>query len=348
MARFSGSYSYRRARQRKMWFSAITAALIIITLLVLTYMYFGGDEDARSVPDVRSQLPEPVKDIVVIQSQRPEPEIKKPPVEPALINETPAVPEDTDPETDKLIKQAIECTLDPVKTVEARGRLNDLLAMPLSGNQRQLVKKTLSDLSDKWLFSSDALPGDRLCGYYKVQSGDLLSNIGKKFKVPYQMLMKINNIKSPQLLRAGETIKVIEGPFHAKVSLSTFTMELYLGDTYVKSFKVGLGRPGNETPTGLWLVKADGKMIKPTWTDPDTGKTYESEDPDYPLGSRWIGLDGLEGNARDRTGFAIHGTKDANEIGRATSRGCIRLHNGNAILMYNVLMPGISQVRVVD
>jgi len=56
----------------------------------------------------------------------------------------------------------------------------------------------------------------------------------------------------------------------------------------------------------------------------------------------------LKGEALGRTGFAIHGTKDPDEIGVAKSRGCIRLHNGNAILVYNLMIPGKSKVEVVE
>ena len=79
-----------------------------------------------------------------------------------------------------------------------------------------------------------------------------------------------------------------------------------------------------------------------------TGKTYEASDPDYPLGSRWIALDGIAGEAKDRTGFAIHGTKDPNEIGTANSQGCIRVHNGDAIFLFDLLTPALSRVEVVD
>ena len=96
------------------------------------------------------------------------------------------------------------------------------------------------------------------------------------------------------------------------------------------------------------MVKSDGKLISPRWTDPDTGKTYKASDPDYPLGSRWIALRGVEGAAAGRTGFAIHGTKDPNQIGKSDSRGCIRMYNGDAIMMYNLLMPGLSQVQIMD
>jgi len=116
----------------------------------------------------------------------------------------------------------------------------------------------------------------------------------------------------------------------------------------VRSFPVGLGKPGRETPTGVWVVKPGNKLIKPPWWDEEAERLYQPDDPDYPLGSRWIGLEGIEGEAVGRTGFAIHGTKDPNEIGTAASRGCIRLHNGDAVLVYNLLMPGHSRVEVVE
>jgi len=95
-------------------------------------------------------------------------------------------------------------------------------------------------------------------------------------------------------------------------------------------------------------VESDGKLIKPTWTDPDTGSTYVGDDPDYPLGSRWIALEGLEGAATGRTGFAIHGTKDPESIGTRSSRGCIRLYNGDVVEVYNLLYNGISEVLIMD
>ena len=89
-------------------------------------------------------------------------------------------------------------------------------------------------------------------------------------------------------------------------------------------------------------------MIKPTWTDPDTGKTYLGSDPDYPLGSRWIALDGIEGDAKGRTGFALHGTKEPETIGTQSSRGCIRLFNGDVIEVYDLMEPGQTGVIVMD
>jgi len=177
---------------------------------------------------------------------------------------------------------------------------------------------------------------------------DLLAMIAERYRVPYEVLMQINKITKPEALQAGQTIKVVDGPFHAKVYRSTFTMDLYLQNTYVRSFKVGLGKPGMETPTGLWRVKPGGKLVQPIWTNPVDGRTYHPEDPDYPLGSRWIALEGLTGEAKERTGFAIHGTKEPDQLGAQVSQGCIRMYNGDAILMYNLLVPTYSQVEITD
>ncbi len=249
----------------------------------------------------------------------------------------------------QLIAEAMKCLeATPAAIIEARDRLNDTLALPMSSQQQEYVKERLSALSDKWLFSRTVFPGDQLCGTYEVQPGDLLLTIGKQFKVPYEILMELNGISRPGALQAGQIIKVINGPFHARISRSTFTMDLYLQNTFVRSFPVGLGKEGMETPTGLWTVKPGGKLIKPAWTNPVTGRRYLPSDSDYPLGSRWIGLEGLKGDAVGRTGFAIHGTNNPQEIGMPVSQGCIRLRDADAVLVYNLLMPVDSQVEIIE
>jgi len=326
----------------------VLVLLIIAAVVVFIYRgsLFSQDEAVAASSE---------KDAAVVKSETIVPVIKpdaksavEAEAEPNLLNFAKPTAEDN-PWVAELITEAMSyLEARPAKVIDARDRLNDALPQPMSEQQRAFIKKQLSELAEKWLFSRTIFPQDKLTGSYKVKPGDLLAGIGKHFKVPYEALVEINKMARPEALQAGDTIKVINGPFHVRVYRSTFTMDLYLQSTFVRSFPVGLGKPGMETPIGLWAVKADGKMIAPTWTDPVTGKTYEAEAPDYPLGSRWIGLEGLKGDAVGRTGFAIHGTKDPNGIGIADSQGCIRLHNGNAILVYNLLAPGESRVEVVD
>jgi len=265
----------------------------------------------------------------------------------SLSAEAAAADASASPEVRALIEQAVEARK-AGKIIRSRDLLNEALKMPMSEVLRDEIKRQLSLLAERWLFSREVLEGDTLTVWYQVKPGDLLVKISNQYKVPHEILMQINHISKPEALQAGQTIKVIRGPFHAVISRSRFTLDLYLQEQYIKTYKIGLGIPGRDTPTGLWRVKANDKLIRPTWTDPDTGRRYAADDPDYPLGSRWIGLEGLEGEAMGRTGFAIHGTKEPETIGTRSSRGCIRLFNGDVIELYNLLYGGQSLVRVED
>jgi LysM repeat protein len=333
-----------RTRRRIYIISALLIIAVVIAYIYKVYPFSREDAVATSTDTGR---PADSKTISPPVKPAAKPAVE-PGTEPGLLKFTQSTAE-ANPQVAELITEAMTyIEAKPARIIDAREKLNETLSLPMSEQQRAFVKKRLSELADKWLFSRTIFPQDKLTGSYKVLPGDLLAGIGKQFKVPYEILAEINNMSRPEALQAGDTIKVINGPFHVRVYRSTFTMDLYLQDTFVRSFPVGLGKPGMETPTGLWVVKKDGKMISPKWTDPISGRTYEPEAPDYPLGSRWIGLEGIEGEAIGRTGFAIHGTKDTNGIGVADSQGCIRLHNGDAVLVYNLLEPGESRIEVVE
>lgn len=234
------------------------------------------------------------------------------------------------------------------RIIAARDTLNDVLNMAMEETLRGQIKRQMQRLADDWLLGRTVQLGDNLCSTYQVQPGDTLTQVAAGFKVPYQFLMKINNIPNEKSLRAGQVIKVVHGPFHAIVYRSSYTMDLYLQNIYVKSYKVGLGKEGHETPSGLWRAKIGGKLIKPTWTDPETGKTYHANDPDYPLGSGWIALEGIDSRTRGIEGIAIHGTNDEKTIGTQSSRGCIRLYNGELVELYDMFEQGFSELRIVD
>lgn len=341
------------ARRRKRHFTGYIILVLIIAGGVIAVIFdvnpFKKEKSTSAPININEEKPESWQQSDI----EPKEETIEP--EPTGVEEEPnllTIPEpsvETDPRADELISKATECiNAKPAKIIEARNKLNEALAFTMSTEQQKFVKEKLSELADEWLFSRKIFPQDPLCGSYKVKPGEILSNIGDKYKVPYKTLMRINNIARAEALRAGETIKVINGPFHATVHRSTFTMDIYLQNSFVKSFQIGLGQPGMETPTGLWQVKKGGKLIGPPWKHPVTGKILHPGDTDYALGSRWIGLEGLDENTKDRDGFGIHGTKEPETIGTATSRGCIRLHNGEVQLVYDLLMPVHSKVKVVD
>ncbi|TFG48732.1 MAG: LysM peptidoglycan-binding domain-containing protein [Candidatus Brocadiia bacterium] len=352
-------YSSQKKPQLKNWI----ALLAIVTAIVLIKVYSGDKNPQPTMADLKppsdaessksgslTGISDSTRFSMDLPKHEPAQQAKAQNVTEQLTAVPPAPAQGTNGlESNDLIKKAAQYLSEsPAKVIEARDYLNSALSTSLSSAQRKQAMNMLSDLSQKWLFSKTVRAGDKLSSTYKVAPGDTLVALGKQYKVPYEIIMQINNVRNPGELRAGDTIKVVDGPFNAKINRLSYTLDLYLQKTYVCSFPVGLGKEGRETPTGLWLVKLGGKLISPTWTDPDTGKTYEAESPDYPLGSRWIGLTGIKGNAKDRNGFALHGTKDNSSIGKSSSRGCIRMIDKDILLMYSLMMPGFSNVEVAD
>lgn len=233
---------------------------------------------------------------------------------------------------------------DPAQMIEVRDKLNEMLRDGAGAELDVQIRKELSKMAGEWLFGPKCLPGEELCAAYQVRQDDLLTRIGQVNRVPWELLAQINGIANPRSLRIGQTLKVVRGPFHAFVSLSEFRMDIYLQGTYVRSFPVGLARPGKRTPVGTWLVK--DRVRNAAWTDPDSGRTLKPGDPDYPLGPIWMPLEGLSGDALGQGSYGIHGTNEPDSIGTASSMGCVRLRNEDAETVFNLLMPGHSRVVI--
>ena len=358
MARLSFNWIHGRFRTSSLYL--VIALIVFGAVVFVLFRGHGGlpqEVSASGAIQEANSPPNSVASSGVANETAPPPGTSSPaspPPQPGLSpvgNPTgvPAASGEANPTVASILSQATALRQSqPGRVIEARNNLNDALKLPMGPQQRQAVKDEMGKMAEDWLFGPAAFAGDTLSETYMVKRGDLLQVIGRRQKVPYEILMQVNNIARPESLQAGRAIKIVKGPFHARVYRSTYTLDLYLQDMYVRSFKVGLGKPGFETPIGVWRVQENGKLIQPPWTDPDTGRLYKSGDPDYPLGSRWIALDGLEGQAKNRTGFAIHGTKAPEQIGTGGSRGCIRMYNGDAVLIFNLLMPVYSRVEVVD
>ena len=183
------------------------------------------------------------------------------------------------------------------------------------------------DLTAKALYFS---PQPHIQEPYVVQAGDQLRKIAAKHHVPWQYLAKLNRT-DPKRLREGQKLKVINGPFGAVVTLTDFELTLHLGGQYVRSYPCCIGK-SNSTPTGKFKVL--NKVTSPQYTDPD-GKVFSGTDPKNPLGTHWLDL----GDS-----YGIHGTIEPDSIGKAESRGCIRLLNADVSEVYELLETGAEVV----
>lgn len=231
--------------------------------------------------------------------------------------------------------------------VAARDELNELLKKSPAGADARRAREQLARFADEMIFSPKRIADDRLIVDYAIRAGDRLAKVGRAHKVPYGVIMRINNIRDAARIRENQRIKVPNGPFHARIVKSEFRIDLYLQDVYVRSYRVGLGaEPG--TPEGVWRVKEI--LVNPTFFPPASypdKRIIAADDPKNPLGEHWIGLEGVEGAAVGHEGYGLHGTIEPDSIGRAVSHGCIRMLNDDVAFVADLLAPGESTVTVL-
>ncbi len=166
---------------------------------------------------------------------------------------------------------------------------------------------------------------------YVVKSNDQFAVFARRYNVPWEYLAKLNHV-DPKKIQPGQQLKVIKGPFSAIVELNGFLLTLHAYGYYVRSYPIGIGKDG-ATPLGKFTVLK--KVKNPQYTDPQ-GNVIDGGDPNNPLGVRWLDL----GNS-----YGIHGTIAPNSIGKAESRGCLRLRNEDVEEVYDMLAVG-SEVTI--
>lgn len=255
------------------------------------------------------------------------------------------------------------------KLADARAALNRvLLDRRTPESERGALRRWISDLNETLVFSPTVVAGDPLAQSYTVVGGDSLPVINRKLGLTteYMLIARLNKLADPSRIQIGQRLKVVNGPFHAVVSKSAYRMDLYAGDppspssvgtsmlacgaepgwVYIRSFPVGLGADDG-TPIANFVVRPNSKLVNPEWRNPRTGERFAANDPKNPIGERWIGLDGLDEASRGHTGFGVHGTIDPDSIGRSMSMGCIRLGDRDVEIVYELLAPRVSVVKVV-
>ena len=240
------------------------------------------------------------------------------------------------------------------RLVDGRLLLSRALASgSLSQADAQYVRKTLTDLNERLVFSPEVVADDEYTLTYTIGGGDVLERIVKRMalQVNWRFIQRVNRIEDPRSIQAGDRLKLVTGPFHAVVDKSDYTLDLYLGEgdtqVYVRTFPVGLGE-FNSTPVGLFRIRPRSKLVNPEWINPRTRERYAADDPNNPIGERWLGLEGISDAVRDVSGYGIHGTIEPDSIGQQASMGCVRMHHDDVAIIYEVLIEGASTVRIQD
>lgn len=192
--------------------------------------------------------------------------------------------------------------------------------------ERPELGKQLETIGQELFFS----PQPHFEEPYVVKPGDQLRVLAQRYNLSWDYLAKLNHTE-PRKLRAGQRLKVVNGPFSAIVSISDFELIVHLQGVYVRSYKVGVGKAGS-TPIGEFVVK--NKLKNPTYYGPDGVIAADAEN--NPLGERWIDI----GDS-----YGIHGTVEPDTIGKSESRGCIRMLAEDVEEVYDLLTIG-SVVKI--
>ena len=214
----------------------------------------------------------------------------------------------------------IEDFLESDQILEAHQELSEIYWK--HPEHRQLIQKQIDETA-AIIFTT---PERQFAEPHFVDYGETLGSIAKKYNVPWQYLARLNRV-DPQDLQAGQQLKVVQGPFGAVVDLDEFCLTVHAHGWFVHCYPIGTGAHDG-TPSGEF--KVEEKLENPTWYNPDGG-VVDADDPENPLGEFWLGL----GNH-----IGIHGTIDPDSIGKAVSRGCMHLNDGDIEEVFGLLNVG--------
>ncbi|MGE0200315.1 MAG: L,D-transpeptidase [Candidatus Melainabacteria bacterium] len=113
------------------------------------------------------------------------------------------------------------------------------------------------------------------------------------------------------------------------------TLRVYRHDKLIRTFPVGVGRLGFETPGGIHKVIR--KIYQPGWENPylSNGEMRIKPGGENPLGTRWIGF------KEDPKGeYGIHGTDNPASVGKLSSHGCVRMKVPDAEALFDLVEVG--------
>ncbi|RXJ04323.1 L,D-transpeptidase [Anaerobacillus alkaliphilus] len=142
---------------------------------------------------------------------------------------------------------------------------------------------------------------------HSVKPGETLISIAEDFRIPVQSLISANAIADPNVIYVGQQISIpgIPDPstiyYSILVSISNRTLTLRKHTDIVKTFPIAVGRILHQTPTGEFVI------------------INKAPNPGGVFGTMWMSL--------SKKHYGIHGTNDPSSIGKAVSKGCIRMYN---------------------
>lgn len=192
---------------------------------------------------------------------------------------------------------------------------------------------------------------DALYSAFTVRDGDTLLDIAIEQGLGFLELKAANPGVDHWLPQAGSTIRLPDIHLLPKrmgngilVNLAAMRLFRFESDVVTKTFPIGVGRDGRETPLGVTRITR--KAERPTWYPTDNTRRERPylpkvvpPGPDNPLGTHALYLGWPT--------YLMHGTENPYGIGRRVSAGCLRMHNDDVEALF-ATVPNNTLVEVVD
>lgn len=197
--------------------------------------------------------------------------------------------------------------------------------------------------------------------FKKIIYRSMLDFVAERFHTDAEFLRRLNPGRNLKALKPGKDVRVPNiQPFQIetvqavpdlpsrpefsqrriKIDTKVRSLDLVDGTRILSSFPITPGSKALPAPIGTWNIVKVTTMPIFRWDKAMLMHGRRSDEyhtippgPRNPVGVVWIGL--------NKKGIGIHGTDHPETIGRASSHGCIRLANWDAIRLVNQVTTGM-------
>ena len=155
---------------------------------------------------------------------------------------------------------------------------------------------------------------------HSVKQGETLSQIARDYRTPLSTIISANPSINSNLIYVGQQIN-IPGfpdpnsiPYRINISINGRILQLFKNNVLQKTYPIAVGRMLFDTPVGNFII------------------VNKQPNPGGPFGAMWMSL--------SKEHYGIHGTNDPSSIGKAVSRGCVRMYNQDVLQLASIVPNG--------
>jgi L,D-transpeptidase ErfK/SrfK len=159
---------------------------------------------------------------------------------------------------------------------------------------------------------------------HRVKSGETLWSISEDYRVSLSEIIILNNIINPNLIFVGQKIVIpylpdpTTIPYTIEVNRAQKKLYLKMKNQVLNVYPIAVGRILHETPAGQFVI------------------VNRQPNPGGVFGVMWLSL--------SKKHYGIHGTNNPSSIGKAVSRGCIRMYNKDVKHLSSLVSNGTTVI----